>query len=135
MNEFGTFAMETWRRLAPSAFAEIKDPNQHFSTLGKQAEDAWAALMEQMAHETPRQSDYLAEVGRLNQIRQSAREIIQQEWCMPPTELLEDEDDDQPDAWQQEIFDTLMAINLGDTTEDGEPLVPEVVVHPTGWQE
>ena len=39
MNTYGKRAQQAWQQLAPSAYAQIPDPNQHFSMLGREAQD------------------------------------------------------------------------------------------------
>ena len=91
MNRFGKIAEQRWRALAPTAYAQIDDPNRHFSTLGEQAEAAWMSLVEEMTGPDQLGETYFEKVGRLNRIRSQADEMIQDDWLTPPPEVTEEE--------------------------------------------
>jgi hypothetical protein len=78
MNEHGRHAMETMKNHDPESFAQIADPETHFSTLGREIQDQIWALSEDLipprGQETP-----LEYVGLVNMAKLRAREIVYQE--------------------------------------------------------
>ncbi|PNH79219.1 hypothetical protein [Arthrobacter sp. AFG20] len=78
MNEHGRHAMETMKNHDPESFAQIADPETHFSTLGREIQDRiWTlseALIPPRGQETP-----LEYVGLVNMAKLRAREIVYQE--------------------------------------------------------
>jgi hypothetical protein len=91
MNRFGRRAQELWQSLAPAAYSQIEDPNRHFSTLGEQAETAWIDLSDELAGPDSPGETYFEKVGRLNNARKRAEEVIQEDWLTPPPETIEHE--------------------------------------------
>ena len=79
MNEYGRMALEHWRRWRPGEFSAIDDPQEHFSTLGEQAQQQISELTDQLAGPDPVGEGYLAKVGRLNSARSRAREMVVRE--------------------------------------------------------
>lgn len=86
MNRFGRIAQERWQALAPTAYAQIPDPNHHFSTLGEQAEKAWIDLADQLSGPDVPAETYFEKVGRINNARARAQEIIEADWLTPQPE-------------------------------------------------
>ena len=78
MNEHGRHAMETMKNHDPESFAQIADPETHFSTLGREIQDRIWALSEDLipprGQETP-----LEYVGLVNMAKLRARGIVYQE--------------------------------------------------------
>ena len=111
MNRFGRLAQDRWREMAPAAYAQISDPNRHFSTLGEEAEAAWIELSDELAGPDVPGETYLEKVGRLNNARKRAEEVIQADWLTPPAQDQEPE----PDPLDQTAA-RMMAIEL-----DGDP--------------
>jgi hypothetical protein len=78
MNEHGRHAMETMKNHDPQRFAQIADPETHFSTLGREIQDRIWTLSEDLipprGQETP-----LEYVGLVNMAKLRAREIVYQE--------------------------------------------------------
>ena len=78
MNEHGRHAMETMKNHDPESFAQIADPETHFSTLGREIQDQIWALSEDLipprGQETP-----LEYVGLVSMAKLRAREIVYQE--------------------------------------------------------
>lgn len=93
MNRFGRLAQDRWQGMAPTAYAQIDDPNRHFSTLGEQAEAAWIELSDDLAGPDVPGETYLEKVGRLNNARKRAEEVIQADWLTPPLQDQESEPD------------------------------------------
>lgn len=111
MNRFGRLAQDRWRELAPAAYATIDDPNRHFSTLGEQAELAWIELSDELAGPDVPGETYLEKIGRLNNARKRAEEVIQADWLTPSPQ------DQEPEAEQfDQTAARMMAIEV-----DGDP--------------
>lgn len=104
MNRFGTFAMKAWQNMAPAAYAEIEDPTGHFAALGEAAEAAWVDLWPQLAGPDVPGEATMDKVGRLNNARARAEELVRAEMLIPPAELVLD--DDQPDEFAAELLRT-----------------------------
>lgn len=102
MNRFGRTAQARWQALAPTAYAQITDPNQHFSTLGQQAEKAWIDLADQLTGPDVPEETYFEKVGRINNAKMRAQELIEAEWLTPPQEVIEPDPDDDGDQVDQE---------------------------------
>ena len=78
MNEHGRHAMETMKNHDPESYAQIADPETHFSTLGREIQDRIWALSEDLI--PPRgQEAPLEYVGLVNMAKLRAREIVYQE--------------------------------------------------------
>ena len=112
MNRFGRLAQDRWMKMAPATYAQISDTNRHFSTLGEEAEAAWIELSDELAGPDVPGESYLEKVGRLNNARKRAEEVIQADWLTPRAQDQEPEPDplDQTGA-------RMMAIEL-----DGDPV-------------
>jgi hypothetical protein len=102
MNRFGRIAQQRWQTLAPSAYARIEDPNRHFSTLGEEAEKAWIDLADQLIGPDGPQETYWGKVGRINNARHRAQELIEADWLTPPTDLIEPDPEETGDQLDQE---------------------------------
>jgi hypothetical protein len=127
--------MEMWQQLAPAAYAEIEEPSRHFSRLGVEAMAAWEAMVAQMEQAGPR-LEGLAEIGRVNSIRNQADEVIRREWCLPPADLIEDEDwplYGPVEARKQMYLSTLAYRVQSGLTLDELGLTIEEVTAATGW--
>lgn len=96
MNEFGQIAMSHWQKHRPLEFQQIPDPQAHFSAMGDQAQQQATQIEEDAIRSLPPTSDYLQDVGRRNQARLSAREIVLAEMLLPPEDL--PETTSEPDA-------------------------------------
>lgn len=78
MNEHGRHAMETMKNHDPQAYAQIADPETHFSTLGREIQARIWSLTEDLI--PPRgQENPLEYVGLVNMAKLRAREIVYQE--------------------------------------------------------
>ena len=102
MNRFGREAMAIWADRAPDSLAEIPDQEVFFTALGNEAEGAWIDLSRELAGPDLPGEEFLAKVGRLNNARMRAAEIIRSEMLMPPSSMsvapLEEAPDDDPDG-------------------------------------
>jgi hypothetical protein len=78
MNEHGRHAMETMKNHDPESFAQIADPETHFSTLGEEIQQAIWDLSEQL---TPTRGSEppLEYIGLANMAKLRAREMVYQE--------------------------------------------------------
>lgn len=98
MNRFGTQAMEAWKTLAPSQFAQIPDPSSHFSQLGVQAEQEWTQLWPQLVGSDEPGEGFFSKAGRIEAAKLRAEEIIRDQWLTPPSEVQDlDEEAEAPD--------------------------------------
>ncbi len=101
MNEYGRMAHDHWRRWLPQRYSQIEDPNSFFSTLGEQVSTRIADLTLDLAGEDPPGETFLDKLGRLNNAKQRAREMVLPELVLlePEPEMAEDEPEpDQPRA-------------------------------------
>lgn len=97
MNKYGKHAQETWKKLAPTQYNLIPDPEAHFTMLGEEAENSVGELSVQIAGPDPKDETYLQKVGRLNAAQMQAEEIVRAEMLTPQEQDLEDEEEDLED--------------------------------------
>lgn len=102
MNRFGRIAQARWMALAPTAYAQIPDPSSHFSTLGQQAEAAWVDVVDQLTGPDLPEETYFDKVGRINNAKMRAQELIEADWLTPPAEVIEADPEDDGDQLDQE---------------------------------
>lgn len=78
MNEHGRHAMETMKQHDPQSFAQIADPETHFSTLGEEIQQAIWNLSEEL---TPTRGSEppMEYIGLANMAKLRAREMVYQE--------------------------------------------------------
>ena len=89
LNRFGRQAMAAWQELAPTALAQVENPEAFFEEVGIQAEQAWIDLTLQLAGtDTPGEA-YFEKVGRIEAAKMQARELVNRDWCRPPQETIE----------------------------------------------
>lgn len=93
MNKYGTQAMRMWQQLAPTALAAMDDPNRHFSMLGEEAAGQVVDLTIQLAGPDVPGETYFEKVGRLENAKLRAEEIIREELLVPPQEIHEQDDE------------------------------------------
>lgn len=102
MNRFGRMALELWQELAPESLKDLPDREEFFSALGEEAEEAWIQRSLQLAGPDVPGEPWLEKVGRMENARLRAEEMIRHELLTPPTpEQVEEEDD--PD-WVDPVF-------------------------------
>lgn len=97
MGRFEQAARQAWQELAPTAVAEMADPNQFFRELEKEAEAAWTELAAQLAGPDSPGETYFQRVGRLEAAKLQALEMVLADWCRPPAEVIEEEGEARPD--------------------------------------
>ena len=90
MNEYGQFAMRTWRMLVPAVYAEIADPERFFRELGEQAANQVVDLTRQLQGPDLPNETYFQKVGRINAAKMQAEEIVRAELLTPDRELWEE---------------------------------------------
>lgn len=78
MNEHGRHAMETMKQHDPQTYAQIEDPETHFSTLGREIQDRIWALSEELMPARGSEAP-LEYVGLVNMAKLQAREMAYQE--------------------------------------------------------
>ena len=84
MNVYGKRAQENWRRLAPAAYAQIPDPNSHFSMLGQTAEQQVMDLTTSLTGPDLPGEEFWHKVGRLTAAKRAAEEIVWADLLTPP---------------------------------------------------
>ena len=101
MNRYGKRAQQAWQQLAPSAYAQIPNPNQHFSTLGQEALDQIADLTTQLIGPDVPGETFAQKVGRLNAAKMRAEEIVAADLLTPPRDEWDPTNDpgDEPDEY------------------------------------
>lgn len=97
VNRFGRAAESAWRTLAPSAYEAIPDPRAHFSALGIEAVRQWADLWPQLLEPDTPGEDFQTKVGRIENAKLRAEEILRAELLTPPPEVQASEPEDEPD--------------------------------------
>lgn len=107
MNRYGAQAMRAWQDLAPTALAEMDDPNRHFSRLGEEAMEQVTSLTIQLSGPDVAGESYFEKVGRIENARLRAEEMVRADLLLPPPEVRdlteEDLDDLAPDEGQRAI--------------------------------
>lgn len=114
MNEYGQIAMHHWQTHRPSEHRQIPDPESHFATLGQEAQAKATQIEEDAVRSLPTSADYLTSVGRRNQARATAREIVLAELLLPPETA--DTAQESPDP-REDLVDP-----AGMPTDPGHPL-------------
>ena len=101
MNRYGRLALTRWQQLAPTALAEITDPSQHFSMLGEEAlEQVTTLTLQLQGQDVPGETTF-AKIGRIENAKLRAEEIVQADLLTPPPDL--------QDLTEDEIEDNLPA--------------------------
>jgi hypothetical protein len=96
MNEYGQMAQNHWRRWLPQRYSQIQDPNSYFSALGDQVSTRIADLALELASEDPPGETFMDKLGRLNNAKQRAREIVLPEMVLLDPEPETNEDEQEP---------------------------------------
>lgn len=96
MNTYGKFAQDTWKMLAPRQYELIVNPEEWFTNLGKEAENAVGDLSVKIAGQDLQGESYLEKVGRLNAAKMQAEEIVRVEILTPQAEELTEDEDQEP---------------------------------------
>lgn len=78
MNEHGRHAMEIMQKHDPQTYAQIEDPETHFSTLGEEIQEQIWDLGEQLMPNRGEESP-LKYIGLVNMAKFRAREQVYQE--------------------------------------------------------
>lgn len=111
MNSYGKFAQNAWKTLSPSKYEMIVNPETWFSILGEEAENSVDDLSVQIAgHDTPGET-YLEKVGRLNNAKMQAEEIVRAEMLTPPPEDQEDEPEDEEPSSMSIALEYMKEVN------------------------
>lgn len=85
MNRYGRQALQHWQTHLPNRFAQIENPQQHFTALGNEVQDEIEALAAELAAQEGPAGTYLDQVGRLNRIQdQAAEQILAERVLLPP---------------------------------------------------
>ena len=111
MNKYGKFAQETWKMTAPSQYALIPDPEEWFRKLGEEAMHQVGELQYQIAGPDPEDETYLEKVGRLNNSRMRAEEIVRAEMLTPDEMETEgDEEDEEDESVMSAVHEYLQTV-------------------------
>ncbi len=116
MNEYGQFAMRTWRMLVPAVHAEIADPERFFRELGEQAANQVVDLTRQLQGPDLPNETYFQKVGRIQAAKMQAEEIVRNDLLTPSRELWQEED--EPDRPDLAILQAMDAEEAGQTEPD-----------------
>ncbi len=142
MNTYGHLAMEHWREWLPTRFSQLPDPEEFFTLLGEQVSDqiqsSWSDLQRANPPSETEKADYLANVGRLNSLRQMAEERVLAEMVfLEPEKTEQDSDLDEP-AGHPLMDATGMPLDRGHPlwglAEDDSVSVSEFVAAAKAWE-
>ena len=99
MNEYGQMALLHWKTHLPDRYREIPNPDEHFATLGAEAQERATRIEDEVFQALPASQDYLQTVAMRNQARAAAREIVLEELLLVPTEASDPPSSDPRDQW------------------------------------
>lgn len=108
MNKYGRLALTMWQQLAPTALAEIEDPSRHFSTLGEEALEQVTTLTVQLQGQDVPGEAYFAKIGRIENAKLRAEEIVRADLLMPPPESQDVTEEEIEDALPKDDLDQAM---------------------------
>lgn len=108
MNSYGKTAQQNWMTLAPSAYEQIENPEEHFTALGQTAMQQVQQMQTELAGPDQPSEGYLEKVGRLQAAKNQAEEVVRETVLTPPQEMWETED--EPDEEPDETFQALQAM-------------------------
>lgn len=108
MNKYGRLALTMWQQLAPTALAEIDDPSRHFSTLGEEALEQVTTLTVQLQGPDVTGETYFAKVGRIENAKLRAEEVVRADLLMPPPDLQDLTEDEIDDALPSDEVDQVL---------------------------
>ena len=103
MNTHGQHAMETMKNHDPETYSQIQNPEEYFSTLGRQIDDQILDVMDSLIQRDTQGRSTLEIIGERNMAKFRAKEIVYQEMIYssipPEPEIMEsnpqpDEDED-----------------------------------------
>lgn len=101
MSDYAAIAKTNWKRLTPSQYEALENPEAFFQNLADQAEEQINQLQLSLQGQDSPSEDFLAKWGRLNAAKQQAEEIVISEVLTPPRDQwetdLETEEDESPD--------------------------------------
>src|SRR5437879_3349161 len=86
MNHYGAQAQTHWRTYLPQSYAQIPDPETFFSEMGERVATQIADLQFQLAGDDLPGEGYLGKVGRLNNAKMRAEEIVLREQVLATPE-------------------------------------------------
>ncbi|MFJ4761668.1 TnpV protein [Kocuria marina] len=109
MNTYGKTAQQNWMTLAPSAYQQIENPEQHFTMLGQDAMAQVQQLQTQIAGPDPMDEGYLQKVGRLQAAKNQAEEVVRENLLTPPRESWETTE--EPEEETDETFQAIQAMH------------------------
>lgn len=100
MNQYGSLAMQHWRRWLPLRYSKIGDPQEFFSSLGETVSSQVDQLADQLAGPDQRDESTLAKMGRLNAARRQAEEVVLADlvYLEPEPGMDEEGLDEDPDS-------------------------------------
>lgn len=108
MNGYGRLALSMWQQLAPTALAEMDDPSRHFSMLGEEALEQVTTLTAQLeGPDLPGETTF-DKIGRIQNAKLRAEEIVRADLLMPPPEVQDLTDDEIQDAMPKDEVDQIL---------------------------
>lgn len=114
MNRYGVQARKFWEQLAPTALSEMEDPNQHFSMLGEEALEQVTTLAMALAGPDLPEETYFQKVGRLENAKLRAEEIVRADLLMPSPDVQDLSDDEINDNLPyDEVSDLINQVRNG----------------------
>lgn len=116
MNQYGMRLQEHWRRVAPTQYRQIEDPETFFTELGEEMLTVVDQLQLTLAGPDREGETYLEKVGRLNAARKQAEEVA---WENLVTVQAEQTDAEERAEWAatQPSLDSLA--DWAEATRDG----------------
>ncbi len=115
MNRWGKIARDHWAEHRPTAYAEIADPDEHFTRLGEHIYDEVNARQMSLAGDDVPGEGFWGKVRRLETARSTARDAVLRE-LLPITEA------DEAEQHQEAERHNGAALTAGD--EVGGPSAP-----------
>lgn len=103
MNTYGKFAQDSWKMLAPTQYKLMVNPEEWFTNLGKEAENAVGDLSVKIAGQDVQGESYLEKVGRLNAAKTQAEEIVRVEMLTPQVEDLTEEEEGEQEPSEMSL--------------------------------
>lgn len=101
MNHYGVQAQRHWQQWLPTRYAQIPDPTTFFTDLGQRVSDQVIELSGWLAGPDIPGEGYLGKVGRLNNAKMRAEEmVLREEVLLAPEKTSTDDPDlhiDSPD--------------------------------------
>jgi len=86
-DSFAAESRRLWKAVAPDDYAQIEDKDEFFRLKGEEALAAWNSMTSEMTRGKDLSEDYWTRVGQIGAIEDQVREIIREEYLMPPGDV------------------------------------------------